>query len=266
MRLCVLTSHNPRHYFVANSLAKLADETLVVSSAMGLNPAKAGHHGRQTEDLLQYFEDRFLTEEKFFKDRIFRVHHGGVIVVGPHEINSNYVEQNVRSFQPDVIVVFGTNILKSGLLSITDKILNIHLGVSPYYNGSSTNFWPMYNGEFEFVGVTVHFIDKGVDTGPIIGHTRAIINSEDTPHTIGNKTIIAGVKLINDILPVLARHHVAPVKQWVSEERPIYRMKDFDDKVLDKFISNLKTGMIGRWVKSGNRRNFDLVDFNFGKP
>ena len=81
----------------------------------------------------------------------------------------------VKNFKPDVIIVYGTGIIKGPILEYTNKIINIHLGMSPYYNGAGTNWWPMYNEEFEFVGTTVHYLDAGVDTGDILGQTRASI-------------------------------------------------------------------------------------------
>jgi len=41
MKIGILTSHNPRHIYLANELSKIADSTMVISSAMGLNPAKS---------------------------------------------------------------------------------------------------------------------------------------------------------------------------------------------------------------------------------
>ena len=57
-----------------------------------------------------------------------------------------------------------------------------------------TNFWPLVNGEPEYCGATIHFLDVGVDTGPIIAHVRPEIAAGDGPHDIGNKTIVAAAE------------------------------------------------------------------------
>ena len=50
----------------------------------------------------------------------------------------------------DVVLVFGTGILREALLSaFPGRLINIHLGLSPYYRGAGTNFWPLVNGEPE---------------------------------------------------------------------------------------------------------------------
>ena len=76
--------------------------------------------------------------------------------------------------RPDVVLVFGTGILREPLLSAFDgRIINIHLGLSPYYRGAGTNFWPLVNREPEYVGATIHYLDAGIDTGPILAHAQA---------------------------------------------------------------------------------------------
>ena len=96
---------------------------------------------------------------------------------------------------PDVVLVFGTGILREPLLSAFDgRIINIHLGLSPYYRGAGTNFWPLVNREPEYVGATIHYLDAGIDTGPILAHARPTIARGDGPHDIGNKTIVAAAR------------------------------------------------------------------------
>ena len=70
------------------------------------------------------------------------------------------------------------------------KFLNIHLGLSPYYKGSATNFWPFVNNELQFVGVSFLGIDDGIDTGPIIHQIRPDFKIGDSIHDVGNKLII----------------------------------------------------------------------------
>ena len=54
----------------------------------------------------------------------------------------------------------------------SNKILNIHLGLSPFYRGQATNYWAFVNNEIQFIGATFHKIDGGIDTGPIIHQIR----------------------------------------------------------------------------------------------
>lgn len=49
----------------------------------------------------------------------------------------------------------------------TDRLFNLHFSLLPNYRGCNTSAWPILNGESRH-GVTLHWIDEGVDTGPII--------------------------------------------------------------------------------------------------
>ena len=265
MKVLLLTGHHPRHCYVAKCLADISDKLLVVSAAMGLNPAVVGDHGESNSITEKWFEDRFLSEMTFFNNRCFEVDSGGVISVRPDEINSIYVYNLACEFEPDVIVVYGTGIIKSPLLGLTKKIINMHLGISPYYNGAGTNWWPMYNNEYELVGTTIHYIDAGVDTGPILGHCRALIEDGDTPHMIGNKNIVAGADLLCQVVQTVCSNYIEPVPQW-KVSRPVYMMKDFTHNVVREFKNMIDNGMIDNWVKSSFLGDFDLVCFNDGKP
>lgn len=75
----------------------------------------------------------------------------------------------LRELAPGVIVIGQTGILRKTLLSIPRLgTLNGHPGVLPDYRGIDSFQWAILNGEPEKVGVTVHWVDTGVDTGPIL--------------------------------------------------------------------------------------------------
>ncbi len=260
-KICILTSHNPRHIYVANQLSKIADYSLVISSAMGLNPATSYYKNSYSTVMEEYFNQRFLSELSFFNDRSFNLNNQSVIVVGENEINNEYVYEQVKDFKPDLIIVFGTNILKGKILSITSKIINMHLGMSPYFNGSNTNFWPMYQKKYEYVGVTIHYIDAGVDTGNILHQTRALIEKGDSPHSIGNKNIILGVNSLKNIIPEILKNDYSGIKQWPVNFEYIPKMKDFNNQVQLNFTQRIKNDEINIWLKNSSIDEFNMVRF-----
>ena len=69
----------------------------------------------------------------------------------------------------------------------------MHLGLSPYYRGSGTNFWPLVDRLPECVGVTIHLAIPSVDAGPILTQVRPDIEPTDRAHEIGSRAIIAGL-------------------------------------------------------------------------
>jgi folate-dependent phosphoribosylglycinamide formyltransferase PurN len=74
----------------------------------------------------------------------------------------------IRELRPDLAVVFGCYRLRRELFAIPRLgMLNLHLGKAPEFRGSSPGFYEMLAGVPE-VGITVHRVDDGLDSGPIL--------------------------------------------------------------------------------------------------
>ncbi|PCD87717.1 methionyl-tRNA formyltransferase [Vibrio mediterranei] len=83
--------------------------------------------------------------------------------------NSDSLEEWIRSINPDLIVVQGmSQLLKSSIFSLPKLgTINLHTSLLPKYRGPNPDFWHYYNMDREH-GVTIHYIDKGEDTGDIL--------------------------------------------------------------------------------------------------
>jgi hypothetical protein len=136
------------------------------------------------------------------------------------------------------------------------RIINIHLGLSPYYRGAGTNFWPLVNREPEYVGATIHYLDAGIDTGPILAHARPRIDHGDGPHDIGNKTIVAAA----DALLEAATAHVAGQARAVPQTGGgrLYQRKDFNADAVRTLYRNFDTGMIDEYLAARVSRDAAL--------
>jgi methionyl-tRNA formyltransferase len=79
--------------------------------------------------------------------------------------------QILQKIKPDVIVFTGGGILRAPILEIPRLgILNCHTGILPQYRGMDVVEWTAVEEKVNSVGfgVTLHFMDNGVDTGPIL--------------------------------------------------------------------------------------------------
>src|SRR5437773_8359498 len=73
----------------------------------------------------------------------------------------------VENLRPDLAVHAGAGILRAPLLAIPRLgTINAHMGVLPYYRGMNVTEWARFNGDP--VGCSVHLVDAGIDTGPIL--------------------------------------------------------------------------------------------------
>ena len=82
----------------------------------------------------------------------------------------------VKNLNPDLIFIFGMSQLLSAKIFNIPKYgtINLHPSMLPEYRGPNPDFWQYYNMEMN-PGVTIHFIDKGEDTGDILLQERTHI-------------------------------------------------------------------------------------------
>ncbi len=83
-------------------------------------------------------------------------------------INSKQVQRLLRDGDYDYVISNACSILTANTIKCAKtKIINLHNGINPRYRGTG-NFWAFHEGNFNLIGVTVHYIDEGVDTGEVI--------------------------------------------------------------------------------------------------
>lgn len=80
-----------------------------------------------------------------------------------------HTQSPIKSTEPyDLVVSFGyRHILKKEIINSSDApIINLHISYLPYNRGAHPNFWSFFDGTPS--GVSIHLIDEGVDTGPVL--------------------------------------------------------------------------------------------------
>jgi methionyl-tRNA formyltransferase len=90
----------------------------------------------------------------------------------------------LSSFQPDLILINGTRILKKSLLDrFSMPVVNIHAGITPMYRGVHGGYRALANNDQVNFGSTIHLVDPGVDTGRILKHIHVRPASNDNFYT-----------------------------------------------------------------------------------
>lgn len=122
-----------------------------------------------------------------------------------YDINSEAVTDFISSKKPDLIVVCGSNLIKPHIFNIPPLgTINIHCGITPDYRCANPVEWAVYNKDLKKIGVTIHFIDEGLDTGNIIAQKTTSVEKGDTIKSLYCKNIVNGgelmLKAISDIL------------------------------------------------------------------
>ncbi|MEK7176807.1 MAG: formyltransferase family protein [Patescibacteria group bacterium] len=91
-------------------------------------------------------------------------------------VNSPEVLEILKKIKPKILVVWGNTILKKDILATAEKVLNLHMGLCPYYRGSVANQYALINDEPNRLGATIHYVKEGVDTGDVIETLSADIS------------------------------------------------------------------------------------------
>lgn len=86
----------------------------------------------------------------------------------------------LRELNPDIIINQSQSIIKKDLLQIPKYgVINRHNALLPKNRGRLTPFWVLYKEEKE-TGVSIHFVEEGIDSGDIIVQEKYDIDKKDT--------------------------------------------------------------------------------------
>ncbi len=256
MRLAVLTSVETRHRYMVNRLCAAFEVVAVGYETTGYSPAAVDDRDLTPSEraiVAHHFAVRALQEERFFGESATWLRDAAdrsVLRIAPGSLNSDVTLRVLEAARPDAVAVYGTNLIREPLLSRwSGRMVNLHLGLSPYYRGTATNFYPLLNEEPEYVGATIHLIDAGIDSGPILRHARPTIVAEDMPHTIGCKAILAGVDALIASLKEVGAGVTRPVSQWQVTKAKMYYRRDYHPRQVVELYRKLENGLIPRYVE-----------------
>tara|TARA_Y100001980_G_C14491632_1_gene268639 strand:- start:334 stop:1125 length:792 start_codon:yes stop_codon:yes gene_type:complete len=243
-KIIIFTSDSTRHkafrIFISNQ--KKVDVLRTYSER------KQKKNENNNPGLLNHFKKRNAYEKVFFNKIIKKFKDRS----NNKFCNKGYVStkrclKEVLDLNPDLIVVYGSSILKGKILNIfKKKILNVHLGLSPYYRGSGTNVFPFVNNEPEFAGVTFMYINKEIDAGEVIHQFRSELDKDDNIHKIGNKMIIRMFSCYSKLIVGLDK--IERKKQIKSKINHYYKRKDFDQNKLNILNKNFKKNFLKNYL------------------
>jgi methionyl-tRNA formyltransferase len=153
--------------------------------------------------------------------------------------NSNDLETEIKNANADVaIVVAYGRILKESIINSTKLgMINFHFSLLPKYRGPAPVQWSLINGEIES-GVTAFWIDKGVDSGPVLFQERILIEEEDDAKILLERLCKVGVKMLEETIKSLHKNEIIKIPQKGSATHaPLLEKKDawldFDKTALE---------------------------------
>jgi len=220
MNIAILTSNQPRHMSFVSMLSNLINPSLVIIESK--KPTL------------------FVNQEKeFFKERLGSIKTNlKYCHVEKGEINSSKIEKLLIDNNIDVAFVFGTSILKKYIFSIPKFCVNIHTGLVQEYRGVDSNFWALYENNLAAIGVTVHRINAGIDTGNILLQKRIELTPDDSIESIFLKSCESGFQLIEDNIDDILSEKIKHVK--MKKRGKLFKIKNMNNIALLKVNNTIK--------------------------
>jgi len=163
-----------------------------------------------------------------------------------YDFNSTESETLLRTIAPDLVVIGGSRILRRNIINIPKVgILNAHPGLLPAYRGVDVVPWAIYYGDP--VGVTIHFIDPGVDTGAIIAQKTVDLQPGDTLRSLMKRVDhLAGAMMAETVCALMQQGGVQAIPQAREQGTQYYRMpltlRQEAERRLQNMIADMDNG------------------------
>lgn len=136
------------------------------------------------------------------------------------KVNSDEFFELASNYDCDLFVSMSFNqIFKSRIINLPRyKAINCHAGKLPFYRGRNILNWALINDENEF-GITVHYIDEGIDTGDIILQRTLPITDDDNYNSLLEVAYIECATILYDAIKIIQKGNFNPIKQ--NEIHPV---------------------------------------------
>lgn len=145
------------------------------------------------------------------------------------EGKSKKVFKFIQNLQPDLIWITDYKyIIPESIINLPPMgVINLHPSLLPNYRGRAPLNWAIINGE-KHVGLTAHYVDGGVDTGPIIKQYSLEVGEEDYIGDVLENLYPLYEKLTCEVLDLLKTKSIEAVVQEKLIDKPYARRKAED--------------------------------------
>ena len=184
-------------------------------------------------------------------------------------INSEEFISILNQYNCDLFVSMSFNqIFRKEIINLTPlKIINCHAGKLPFYRGRNILNWVLINDEKEF-GITVHYVDEGIDTGDIILQRTYNINDNDNYKTLLDKAYIECANILYDAIKLIQNNKVNTIKQnSIHKVGSYFGIRQKGDEIIDwnmtsRYIFNFVRAICEPGPKATSYINNKVIKIN----
>ena len=162
-------------------------------------------------------------------------------VFQPIKIKNDYEKLTEGKIDLIVTCAYGQIIPKEVLNLPKYGCINVHASILPKYRGSAPIQWAIINGDKE-TGVTIMYMDEGMDTGDIISISKMAITSYDNVGTMHDKLSILGAQALEKELKSIFDGSAIRIKQgndWtlapmIKREDEHLNFNDYGENIINR--------------------------------
>jgi folate-dependent phosphoribosylglycinamide formyltransferase PurN len=238
VKVTIFSSNQPRHLNLARKFAQVCEEVFFISEVNTVFPGQVDDFFKKSEVMQSYFMNVISSERKIFGDIGFLPNNVKSLSIKLGDLNSLNISQLDDALASDVYIVFGASYIKGWLIDFLEekRAINIHMGLSPYYRGSSCNFWALYDNNPNYVGATIHLLTKGLDSGDMLFHCVPKLQENDTPFDFTMRSVLVAHQGLVRVVENGAIFTLETVKQDKSKEVRYTKNRDFTDDIAGDFL------------------------------
>lgn len=250
MKILLMIGDSLRHKKIAIELYKKNMlGALIIETRETMMPCPPSYLDEEMVALFnKHFEERLNAEEKFFSDVKGFVPQVPTLTLTREELNGEKMQEFIKCTPHDMAISYGVHFLSNKLLDcINGEKWNIHGGLSPWYRGCTTHFWPSYMLEPQMTGMTVHCLTQKLDGGEIVHHSTPSLVRGDGLHDLACRAVLTVANELSVLVEMLAESSLKPYRKqktsgkiwlerdWVPEcLRQIYLT--YENRVVDYYL------------------------------
>jgi len=185
------------------------------------------------------------------------------LFVQPPASEVDALAKRLRELEPDLFLVWHYSMVLPPALLSRPRFgsVNVHPGLLPDYRGAHVLQWAIVNDEPE-TGVTIHYLDEGIDTGPVIAEKRVPIGEEHDAASLAARLKEAGLQLLQRHWSVLSSGRAEAVPQRAGGR--YWPLRTTADGAIDwtqpaRHIRNLVRALVPPWPGATFRLDGDDV-------
>ena len=233
MKFCILTTNTIHHAYFISEIEKIFDISYIVYETDKLNFSykTESNFGKLEESFENFFFNQTEIPDKFKSP-----------VVSVSSVNSKAFKRIAENYEADFAIVFGCGKIQPHVFELFHEgMINVHRGISKKYRGLDSDLWAIYENDFDNIGVTLHYIDEDLDTGPIIFEGGINIPSSIEIFQLRAYTTLLATEQIIEIIYKKfnkVNFNLIPQKPGRYFSAMPSKEKEECEKILKRYVSN----------------------------